>query len=758
MPLLNVSAGATTPSNVDPRFALVTARPIGGDESELAGLMEERGDIGLITQSIPHIGSLVQQAHQGYEKLRLRGQLEPYAEQARTDLDTIDMLTSEVSDLGEQRDKIKQGHLQAASLDTDSYNESFKKLQSIESEYVNSIEKLRRAHKQGILSSSQFDLQIRAKTREAAARNPGYTNELIGYARDIQYMAGIRDVQDPTNALLKSQNVLDETDKKELTRQLRAKNINFSVYDLEDSRKREDLRQELYTANTNARKATEITQYVQSINANKTTTRVDRRQAGVSILNGSMLNLNEAISSYGDSISGMDVNARKTTERQFRNELQSAENQLRYNLEQLDIPASEINTHISTLRAHADSSLNLVHDVVSGKATIDDLQANLKLSNMAFKEHMIAEGASPEVMKYIKTLPAAIQYNILNSKGGKEYLNNFSSAILNANNRAAKSFFSDKNIESNKLDCQVALESCIISQNKGSTAKLAQVYSEYLNVDNSKLEPKDRMRATYAITDSLANVPIDSKFNLDDATKTDLSKIVQTNTEVSSRYFRNEASALEADGYNISTEFDNGLLRYVVTKDGQPAFDIQGRLNTKYAQAFNIGVKSYARLYKSSWQTTSEGIMQRWGSLFYHNVRGGELLPLVPQPRTKMKLDPEIQSFAEEEAKKAGIDPSIVLSVIQQESGGDINAVSSKGAKGLMQLLPSTATDLGVNIDDPYDNIRGGVKYLKQQLDKYGDMKLALAAYNAGPGKVDKYKGVPPYKETQNYVASILGE
>jgi hypothetical protein len=105
-----------------------------------------------------------------------------------------------------------------------------------------------------------------------------------------------------------------------------------------------------------------------------------------------------------------------------------------------------------------------------------------------------------------------------------------------------------------------------------------------------------------------------------------------------------------------------------------------------------------------------------------------------------------------------GVDKSLVKAVIHAESGYDPNAVSSKGASGLMQLMPSTARSLKVsNAFDPAENIRGGVRYLRFLLDTFkGDEALALAAYNAGMSRVAQYGGVPPYSETRNYVNKVL--
>lgn len=108
-------------------------------------------------------------------------------------------------------------------------------------------------------------------------------------------------------------------------------------------------------------------------------------------------------------------------------------------------------------------------------------------------------------------------------------------------------------------------------------------------------------------------------------------------------------------------------------------------------------------------------------------------------------------------ARKHNVPEDLFLRLVQQESGWNPGAVSPKGATGLAQLMPGTARRLGVDINDPAQNLAGGARYLRQMYDKFGTWQLALAAYNAGPQAVESNGGIPPYKETQNYVLAIWG-
>jgi len=138
-----------------------------------------------------------------------------------------------------------------------------------------------------------------------------------------------------------------------------------------------------------------------------------------------------------------------------------------------------------------------------------------------------------------------------------------------------------------------------------------------------------------------------------------------------------------------------------------------------------------------------------------YNLETGELVE--PLPRFNSNYKGIYAPMAEAAARQHGVPVDLFKRLVQAESGWNPRAVSPKGAIGLAQLMPATARLLGVNPRDPKQNLEGGARYLSWQYKEFRSWRLALAAYNAGPHNVKKYGGIPPFKETRNYVRKIMG-
>ena len=153
------------------------------------------------------------------------------------------------------------------------------------------------------------------------------------------------------------------------------------------------------------------------------------------------------------------------------------------------------------------------------------------------------------------------------------------------------------------------------------------------------------------------------------------------------------------------------------------------------------------------WVMTMSWLLSRSSSksVIELDIAGG------PIPAYKGNRRSQYLPHAKAMARKHGVPEDLFLRLVQQESGWNPSARSHKGARGLAQLMPGTAAKLGVDASDPVQNLEGGARYLRMMYNTFGSWRLALAAYNAGPGAVAKYGGVPPYRETRNYVRIIHG-
>lgn len=189
-------------------------------------------------------------------------------------------------------------------------------------------------------------------------------------------------------------------------------------------------------------------------------------------------------------------------------------------------------------------------------------------------------------------------------------------------------------------------------------------------------------------------------------------------------------------------------------------FVVAGLIGPLAANAETLSTKSRAKLFKSQTSVLDTRARQQYNN----SIR---LQPRKVVTPTKWgdesnkayagRYRGEYLQMAKDAARRHGVPSDLFLRLVQQESGWKPKARSHKGAIGLAQLMPGTARKLRVNPHDPYENLEGGARYLAEQYRTFGSWRLALAAYNAGPAAVKKYGGVPPYKETKNYVRIIWG-
>jgi len=180
------------------------------------------------------------------------------------------------------------------------------------------------------------------------------------------------------------------------------------------------------------------------------------------------------------------------------------------------------------------------------------------------------------------------------------------------------------------------------------------------------------------------------------------------------------------------------------------------------AEGLNLtgSTKSRTALFKSQADLIDKKLKKQYSGsvkLTPKYKKGEETAVAEGIPAYRGSYKGEYLEVAKAAARKHGVPEDLFLRLVQQESGWNPVAVSTKGATGLAQLMPETAEHLGVDINDAEDNLEGGARYLRMMFDKFGTWELALAAYNAGPGAVEEHDGIPPFAETENYVKAILG-
>lgn len=174
------------------------------------------------------------------------------------------------------------------------------------------------------------------------------------------------------------------------------------------------------------------------------------------------------------------------------------------------------------------------------------------------------------------------------------------------------------------------------------------------------------------------------------------------------------------------------------------------------AEGLNFSSKNRSTLFSSQTRVLDTRAATQYAASVRLTPRG-KVVPEKYVGKYGGKYTGPYLAVARAAARRHGVPEDLFLKLVQQESGWRATARSHKGAYGLAQLMPATARALGVDREDPHQNLEGGARYLRAQYDRFKSWRLALAAYNAGPEAVARHNGVPPYKETRNYVKIIWG-
>lgn len=249
--------------------------------------------------------------------------------------------------------------------------------------------------------------------------------------------------------------------------------------------------------------------------------------------------------------------------------------------------------------------------------------------------------------------------------------------------------------------------------------------------------------------------PVNTRLNAPPDPKAEAEKIKKAAMEFESMFLAQMLKTMRSSGSVLTDEEKQDGLGLGTDNPFQDMFDWQ--LAMKLSMGSPLGIaKALAGKYLQPEEL--EGQPEAPGANQELRRYTGKPEVVAPTNKKRPRLATDIDEIVADTARTFNLDPNLIRAVIHAESAGNPRAVSPKGAKGLMQLMDATAADLGVqNSLDPTDNIQGGSAYLRKLLDRYdGNQKLALAAYNAGPGAVDRYGGIPPYPETVSYVRKVM--
>lgn len=611
------------------------------------------------------------------------------------------------------------------------------------------------SYQQGMMQPSELVNRVMAITREHIARNPGLTDELYNQAQKTLQITGIAGMKDVKAQEDKTAIELDKAAKKNLKDSLNRLGIvpDWTQFEMDPA----------YRAELNIhaqQKQTSLDFYnstKQGYNLEKLSTDSQiqsfftrevpmqltgfREEFAVGISN--ILNMDAPDEIKLNQMDGLLNDSRATMAEYFQTKGVISHPEAKGWIDQFDTFAKGTVDQIRSAKTQADK-LAIVQNQVKMQELVSELKLNDKMDFAT--------------RKFLASIQSDTMTSIIfkNPTIAKRYMDTLIGVVdegLRNNSSIDNLLKTEGSIEPNITDAAATMKWLI---EKGHHETLDKVVEAYYQTQSSgrvtEVDHLNNMDDFFTLASRPENIKQMSEVN--EPTKRNFYKLTTNYMTILGKSFNsfiNSTRDIKNANFTVE-ELPNGGIIF-----NSPNSVLEDKLNKVYADKFNKIIKVTAPMEGISQKQSYE----RHKAFFDSTFKIGKGRETGAPGTTTFKpvqlnLEPRYNQIVEQQAQAHDLDPNLVRAVIKQESGGNLKAVSPKGALGFMQLMPDTAADLGVDPNNPAENIVGGIRYLKQQIDRFGSVELGLAAYNAGPKNVEKHNGIPPFKETQDYVKKIM--
>lgn len=613
--------------------------------------------------------------------------------------------------------------------------------------------RLVKTYEQGLMQPSELVNRVMAITREHIARNPGLTDELFKQAQRTLQITGIAGMRDIKAEEDKTALEIEKAAKKSLKESLNRLGIvpDWTQFEMDPAYRGElNIRAQEKQQALDHFKATKEGYNLEELKTKSEVQNYFRTEAPMQMVGfreefafnmSQILNSGIADDMKLNQMDGLIASSKATMAEYFGTKGVLSDPNAKVWMDQFEAFAQGTVDQIRSAKTQADK-VAIVQNQVRMQELLSEERLNDKMDYAT--------------RKFIASIQSDTMMNIAfkNPVIGKQYMNALIGVVddgLRNHSSITQMFTTEGSVEPDITDGAATMKWLIEHKHHDQLDKVVGAYLEAQGAGKlSEVDQFNNMDDFF----NLASRNIDKMSEVSETTKRNFYTVTTNYMTLLGKSFN---SFINSNREYRNTNFTVEELPYGGIIFNSPNKEFEQKLNNTYADKFNKIIKVTAPMDGISQKQSYERHKAFFDSTFRigRGRETGAPGTTVFKP-VQLKIDPRLDQVIEQQAQSHDLDPNLVRAVIKQESGGKTNAVSPKGALGLMQLMPDTAGDLGVDPNNPAENIVGGIRYLKQQIDRFGSIELGLAAYNAGPRRVQEAGGIPNIKETQDYVKNIM--